>query len=1762
MDMVTVQECRLVSIMDELNTGVNIDPTAVAAPAVPEVSIAPIDPPPPVNPEVTAAKVVKAKIGLPTFDMPHDAMFQSIMDGQEENLRKHAAAMVDFQTSLRKQQVFNDLAQSQNRPFTPIEAETIKQFLNVKETDPQSVFEEFYAKNYVENLRKAAQDNPDSYLNEIMEQHPEAFEKGITTGVDLKAKKEFFKTLEAKVQEVTEGRSTVKALFDLLKGFAPVYNEYNLRAELSNQKNLLGALLDEEATKTYQLPFEQAKQRSVAIVNSLLSGKLGGNPDLAARYIQHLNDPSYTSTIIDNVFSAMDLIGLGAKPVGLLKRRQMNTALNKSLADLVKSEELPVGSQSAFNTDMLKLKQGFVPETVFEKTSEYTANEKTLADIKIKLTDRTLLETERTNLESHAKGLTEWLSDTNNKNQFKQGTISTSSYMADLGKRIEEASQRLDLKPAFTPEYAFNPKSASTVSHMQGMTKDIEARGADVAGNFKEAATASVTKEVNQALTVGPSPFDPMKGLTSSFNERLMAVKGDTRNFSQELVNRVVNDIQATGSKLADAIKNTIKIEQVPALLAERKNISALVEKARTEFPGLGNAVMDVKVRPDPITNLPMKDFYFGKDSITLFGTERTAKAFIIQNGFKDAARVEPKGSGYMVVVSKPQDVTDPLIRGLLHTTNGTRTPDSWLNAYGGYLGSFRTPEDTLAAENLMNRKAAAYGPSTLLKLAKEAGAEIQKLRGWSLPGSARRAKWNQWKLVMDEIRKVKDPVTGNYEGGFKTIGDLSHFYQNTIHRLPDDQEVAAAFHFQNQSAIVHELNNLRVRSEKLRVGAETHTVYTLQPKALDDPKKRSTPSVNVKVDGTIIKDHIPRDGEAILIVGKHLGQERVVSVDGFAKGIAEQRYLKAIQNGEKVLIRLTNPEEYPFKHWNTGEARPKYVLADTVDSKPLDWQQVVKRTLPDYDYDHYVAQPIIKYDPITKIHHYEGDRHIAAFNIRAMGGDVAEKLDKMREFFKADDLAGARAYHAATKLPQDFEEIHNWFKPDVTPEGLPVPARLSKDDKIRLIPYNKTVNDLDKDLQRQYEGSFRDQTKEGYRKDMPAGMDFFRDPKNPGQQMTLANQGSKANPLYSMTPVEYVTPITSMNRALNRAINDHFLNDYKMFSVEHWIQEAKEFLAVPDNSLAAAPTYFFHNPIWKTSAPVDKVNNLMTAQLQIRQFLGIQDKTATYLHAAAQTLADAMYDKGYKNALVPTWALPMLRDPTVYVRSMAFDMKLGLFALPQLWVQMQTFTNIFGIAGIRHAGSGTAATMLHQWSRFSHDPAILEHLDSIATRMGFRPGEFKEAHTLGTNTGFMNVANEHAIRDNPFGNALTGGDTGFLSFGRVAFTEGERSTRIGAWYTAYHEYRTANPTGAIGNAELRTILDRADLLTMNMSRASSSQLNQGLMSIPTQFLTYQLRTAELILGKRLTPIERARTFGFNALMYGVPVAFGLSGLPIGDAIRRDAIESGYTLGDGYINSMVTEGGLSTLIAALTGGGDLQKGNYYNVGERFGSKGFDQFDPLRSDEPWWKLIGGAASSTLVNTAISMDGFTRAMLSAFRDDNKAYQMTVDDLVAPFKEISSVLALSKFAMALNTGKWISKKEEPVSDVDKGNAIFMYLSGLQPQEQSDMYQKSLIRQHEKSLQETALQKFTQEHRRFIREQDTNPTQAAAHFKNAFAILRIAGYPEEKIPYAVAIANKSYESIINSTDWSLYTKDVPTERKQAAEQALDAVLKRNNSR
>ncbi len=117
--------------------------------------------------------------------------------------------------------------------------------------------------------------------------------------------------------------------------------------------------------------------------------------------------------------------------------------------------------------------------------------------------------------------------------------------------------------------------------------------------------------------------------------------------------------------------------------------------------------------------------------------------------------------------------------------------------------------------------------------------------------------------------------------------------------------------------------------------------------------------------------------------------------------------------------------------------------------------------------------------------------------------------------------------------------------------------------------------------------------------------------------------------------------------------------------------------------------------------------------------------------------------------------------------------------------------------------------------------------------------------------------------------------------------------------------------------------------------------------------------------------------FATNAALYGVPMATGLTGLPFADFLRKKSMEGSYgndpyVVGDKLLPSLAMEGLVSAIGAVVTGKGDPRAGTWFDVGPRYGSKGFEFLGGMNSyDKGYMDIIGGPAWSVAKGTLLQL-----------------------------------------------------------------------------------------------------------------------------------------------------------------------------------------------
>jgi hypothetical protein len=338
-------------------------------------------------------------------------------------------------------------------------------------------------------------------------------------------------------------------------------------------------------------------------------------------------------------------------------------------------------------------------------------------------------------------------------------------------------------------------------------------------------------------------------------------------------------------------------------------------------------------------------------------------------------------------------------------------------------------------------------------------------------------------------------------------------------------------------------------------------------------------------------------------------------------------------------------------------------------------------------------------------------------------------------------------------------------------------------------------------------------------------------------------------------------------------------------------------------------------------------------------------------------------------------------------------------------------------------------------------------------------------------------------------------------------------------------------------------------------------------MSVPTQFLTYTLRLAELFWGKRIgeTTTERmmtrARMLGWNAALYGVPMSASVTGVPIADSMKEAWIKrTGYTPGfDNYIQTVAMEGIPAMLTALATADwrtGAPEDGNWFNIGERYGVGGFEYIrEALRGDKDMWELLGGAAFSKFKGAITATDPLVRAMVSMITDDGESFPLQASDFLGPLKEITTVNSTWRLIAALNTGEYLTKKGQPLGEVTAGEAFTNFVFGLQPSRIAEYQLIQNLAKDQKDLEKYVSDKFVVEFRKGLRNAQDNPQQADEYFRRALAYTKMGGIRPDLMANLISRGLQGNEALADSVNWSFFIKNAPDELK---EQYLEAYRRR----
>lgn len=1742
------------------------------------------------SPEVAEIQGAKAHFGLgQTLNQSLEETYNGVLK-DEPGYRGFAAATVNYNRVQDQKKLISQVAEQYPDAETLARDKVMMSKITgvPPEIDPRSVIEEYTAGKYLAPYMDLSRPwVSGSFMNDAMRIQPEQTQEDFDTGHKIIDYIEYAKSKALQAEQKLKEQSYLGRGVDFLKMMWQPYMEAKLRG-LSDAKwydGFFGTQLNEARIALYDKGYEGFKNEVDRIGSKLESD----NPALAVFWynaVSGLSRSEIAGLNLQTPMMVLDAEGFAKGGISLLKALALRNATRTAVRDaavgaLEADGRTPV---QRFN-DAVKSWKGRVSDipqttvpTEVSKNINVTASE-ALGDLEEAATQKL-----KFNIYQKSQGTNNVLNEltealpTGMKLDAPDIRANPSTVGGrELANRTADRLTRQDVEfnDALQNIWRIMPAPALEASENLARLAVQEQAGKYAGANSTLLDWGNITLEPKSNTLHYPIAIGHQDGRLFLSPEEALG-QADLHEWPMQrpettLVKQMEDKLVTLTKRIHDGQG---ELGKAPAMDAGTEDLNRWYDKEKAlnglkaEWQVTKNVLGHLYVNPKDNVAIPASKGYELKPHITQQGTGYYLEAWVPLQMTHDSVRSKllqypEKYAGPVQSLkafftgkgaTKRQGTMMPWIEDPATGQPSQRLRDLITN-FGPTeninLTRIRSPEETLSPAENDARKITTFGPSKLLELFQEDAKIIGSLNKREADGLNRLMLKNQPAL---------DPITKRPGVSYRSPLEFETEYRRLIDRNgPTEKQVEAYFAYTSSIAREHALMTLGTLRNKWRNGVVSNTVSTVN--------SEGRVLKSAKFDGTLM-DSLPTNGTTFINYG-HKGTEKIVDAGKMGPKIAKQ-VQKDFEEGKVKVIRVWDtdlPTLRDFSDKIKPGSRIEYVITGNSEHtfEPINFRDQIPRLggghlIPNYEWYMKIAKMVT--DPVTGITHYIGDATAMPFRNHALGQRVAEHLTNISRMLAVNDENGARAMHGGAFGMNFDRDILRRF----TAQGVN-PADWTPGQKFYMVPRDRTLMDIPNTIREDVEaagGKFRDGTTHGN----PARSNQIRftQHRDAYDLHTIEDTGTIRNPNYQYRPIEdfqgFLDPIDSMNRGITSIVNSLFMDEYRYMAVEHWLQTAIERNAFDDGVKIAdvrrAPYWAFADAPLKSALDPMVRNVLESNRQKIRDFISTPSAVDAALNDLTTKLADSIYNKGPlglkalgggKGAILPLAAIPYTKNPLQAIRSLTVHAKLGLFSIPQMFVQGTAVSNVFAISP-RSAAAAGIGTLLFEWSRFV-SPQMMETLDKYATRLvmpGFhqwQPGWWKEAaEILHTRTGFSKVAGEHAVADSALTTNPISNWTDFIKYwGQTAFREGAQTVRMSAWFTAYMEWRQANPTKVMSRIDRDSIIGRASDLDHNMSRASNSALNSGVMSWPGMFYTYARNLSEMFYGKRLTVGEKARLFAVNSLLWGAPAGgIGLAGFPVGDWIRKKAEEAGYRAGDGYW-SYVMEGLPAAITAMITGKGDMSKGNWYNF-SRFGVKGYDPLlDLADNDKTIYDIIGGAPYSLVANSWKHSSGFRHAMWDLITLNPNRYQFTGADFADLFKEAASFSYGWKAYMAVTTGAWLSNNDTVLqNNISSSDAIWRALTGTTDVRISDVGVVRAIDGDRKEFLNKATSLYAKNyHRALLALQNGDTTQHENYMKQAMLWLMQQDLTSANRAKIIHEINQQNLPLIDKLNRDLSFKNVP---------------------
>ena len=1321
-----------------------------------------------------------------------------------------------------------------------------------------------------------------------------------------------------------------------------------------------------------------------------------------------------------------------------------------------------------------------------------------------------------------------------------------------LAKRGErEAAEQYAARSAALIEESANPKMTPVDKKvvngdidsaiLEGVqTKLKKANAGDAPSATGKTAPQKNSVELDDLLHSQPGLFDPKNYLRTA------------SSLTEEAQRRTMDDLLENSKilKISDSdITHVVRISDEAAAVAFREAEA----RFRSTYSNLEDLIVDV------IPNRTSVEVFGGVDNIDIILGKKGAKPFASVSQAENYAQnyIKLPVGGYeirqykgnpMIFVNRTVDETSTeVLSARIGTDN--QTPVNFVNTW---IGMLRNPDDVLSLEHRQVRKQATYGAGHMLEKMGLVAKQIGKLsknesdRLWQIIDEAKL----KHRTVIDPATNQSVRVPGMF---YQTAADVEMAYMKKFKRLPTAKELQGYAAFRQLMDHDFLLRNASVYRDKARLGVNQKSVgWLLETEGGKSYQK--TPFFEARqIDSLPSRSGSPftlawfnhKTGKVDFALSSQIGARFPKKIGGVKmRGWEEIDDLLA---QDYKIIQVANPrDEALSKAVKSGGEPVQYMIVRDIDEKPLSPHQV-----PYNEGGHWIYPQTGQYLKQAQVHDTRFGRKVYSGDVTAhyflSGGEKHQKAyETLRQMIRDND-PNLDAF-AQRNTPYTGAEAKKLFRSKSNPD-----APFSLDTPFVLTRSGQSTKDV-MDLRNLFDQEVVDVA--GSEHSLLSRMNTQYAQERGERLTSIRNEGTEANPIFKLTGAPVMDAMNMLKRSSAELAKSRYFEDLKHRVIEDHMTQFKDVFDVPEQELLSNPMkYLRDGPYKKKYADAPKMAAAKNARRAILQLLGEDRPEIARWKYTRQKMVDSLFQAeaalGKDMTVLDPWKWDSRTDPATMTRSAVFHTKLGLFNVAQFPKQASAIAHAAAIDGnpIRAVQANLLYWILRQ-RRLAPSHGQGAFTKAASRALGLDPKAVEEIADAWNASGMRNLNGSYGMLDdflNPDTLFDATGVSKALDAGQIFFREGNNWHAGTSFITAFMRWRAENPLKKLDAQEMAKISERADLMFINMSRASNNDILQGgAASVPTQFFAYQVRMAEQMLSKRLTWQEKARIMTLYSALFGIPV--GVAGTTVGafwpvhDSIRQHLLEQGVDLEGDRVAQFLTEGAVNMAMGILGEGGNFDTSAY-------GPGGLDWAQNLFEGK-FLEVIGGAAGSFLSKNLELMAPFVFRSEAVFAEDDSQFPLKMEDFLDVAREMSSMNSAAKAWFAYNTGLYMTTGDKTGVDLGKvteKEALLMGVLGLTPQELSDGYlmmrSNKQDDERKKSFSDLAVTQFIRGVK-YAAEGDRK--NAEAYYTRARTILKGAGFSGSEMATVRDRAMKQIAPVMNKVSKDFMLRDPENRREQ----------------